>query len=193
MKIQTTVIQQNLKSQKDIKGLIDSMKPEIAGILGPQIQQDISKGFLVNISGLTELIETKFKQLEEKNQQKHDTVINAISNDKINRILQLETELKAKDDMILELNSKDSEAKGKLIGKEEVIQNLKSNIEQLKHQLDSLSFAKDTCINQLESIIKKRDEIIARLNAALQLKDTQSIIPSNQLQRKNQILTANDK
>ena len=111
------------------------MKPEIAGLLGPQIQQEISKGFLENISGLTQLIESRFKQLEENNQQKHDTVINAISNDKINinRILQLETELKAKDEKILELNSKDSEVKGKLIGKEEVIQNLISNIEQLKH------------------------------------------------------------
>ena len=84
MKIQTTVIQQNLKSQKDIKGLIDSMKPEISAMLGPQIQQEISKGFLENISGLAELIESKFKQLEENSQQKHDTVINAISNDKIN-------------------------------------------------------------------------------------------------------------
>ncbi len=43
------------------------MKPEIAGLLGSQIQQEISKGFLENISGLTELIESKFK-LEESNQ-----------------------------------------------------------------------------------------------------------------------------
>jgi hypothetical protein len=44
------------------------MKPEIAGLLGSQIQQEISKGFLENISGLTELIESKFKQLAESNQ-----------------------------------------------------------------------------------------------------------------------------
>jgi hypothetical protein len=44
------------------------MKPEIANLLGSQIQQEISKGFLENISGLTELIEAKFKHLEENNQ-----------------------------------------------------------------------------------------------------------------------------
>ena len=31
-----------------------------------------------------------------------------------------------------------------------------------------ISFAKDTRINQIESIIKEKDEIIARLNGALQ-------------------------
>ena len=37
----------------------------------------------------------------------------------------------------------------------------------------SISFAKDTRINQVESIIKEKDETIARLNGALQLKDAQ--------------------
>ena len=67
------------------------MKPEMAELLGSQIQQEISKGFLENVSGLTDLIEAKFAQLEQNNQQQHDTVINAISNDKTNRIIQLET------------------------------------------------------------------------------------------------------
>ncbi len=40
------------------------MKPEINGILGSQIQEEITKGFLENISGITEIIEAKFSQLE---------------------------------------------------------------------------------------------------------------------------------
>jgi hypothetical protein len=43
------------------------MKPEIAGLLGSHIQEEISKGFLENIAGITELIETKFSQLEFNN------------------------------------------------------------------------------------------------------------------------------
>jgi hypothetical protein len=68
MKLQNTVISQNLKNQKDIKGAVESMKPEIAELLGSQIQEEISKGFLENISGITELIEAKFSQLELNNQ-----------------------------------------------------------------------------------------------------------------------------
>ncbi len=43
------------------------MKPEITSLLGSQIQEEISKGFLENISGITELIEAKFSQLELNN------------------------------------------------------------------------------------------------------------------------------
>ena len=43
------------------------MKPEITGLLGSQIQEEISKGFLENISGITELIEAKFSQIELNN------------------------------------------------------------------------------------------------------------------------------
>lgn len=64
MKLQNTVIQQNLKNQKDIKGVIEEMKPEIAESLGAQIQEEISKVFLENFSGITELIESKFSKLE---------------------------------------------------------------------------------------------------------------------------------
>ena len=63
------------------------MKPEIDELLGFQIQQEISKGFLENVSGLTDLIEAKFAQVEHNNQQQNDTVINAISNDKSNKII----------------------------------------------------------------------------------------------------------
>ena len=82
-----------MKNNKDIKGVIEQMKPEITGLLGSQIQEEISKGFLDNISGITELIEAKFSQLELNNQQQHDTVLNAIgdTNEKTNKILQLST------------------------------------------------------------------------------------------------------
>ena len=63
------------------------MKPEIDELLGSQIQQEISKAFLENVSGLTDLIEAKFAQVELNNQQQNDTVINAISNDKTNKII----------------------------------------------------------------------------------------------------------
>ena len=62
------------------------MKPEITDILGSQIHQEISKGFLENISGITDLIKAKFSELKQNNQQHHDSVINAISNEKIERI-----------------------------------------------------------------------------------------------------------
>lgn len=64
MKLQNTVIQQNLKNQKDIKGVIEEMKPEIVESFGAQIQEEISKVFLENVSGITELIEAKFSKLE---------------------------------------------------------------------------------------------------------------------------------
>ena len=63
------------------------MKPEIDELLGSQIQQEISKAFLKNVSGLTDLIEAKFAQVEHNNQQQNDTVIDAISNDKTNKII----------------------------------------------------------------------------------------------------------
>ena len=67
------------------------MKPEITGLLGPQIHEEISKGFLKNISGITELIEAKFSQLELNNQQQHDSLLNAIAvtNEKTNKIIEL--------------------------------------------------------------------------------------------------------
>ena len=69
------------------------MKPEITGLLGSEIQEEISKGFLDNISVITQLIEEKFSQLEVNNQQQHDNVLNAIgdTNEKTNKILQLTT------------------------------------------------------------------------------------------------------
>jgi hypothetical protein len=65
------------------------MKPEIVALVGSQMQQEISKGFLENISGITDLIEAKFTQLEH-------SMINAISNEKTDsRIVQVETDFKA--------------------------------------------------------------------------------------------------
>ncbi len=58
------MIHQNLKNQKDIKGVIEEMKPEIAESLGAKIQEEISKVFLENVPGITELIESKFSKLE---------------------------------------------------------------------------------------------------------------------------------
>ncbi len=43
------------------------MKPEILDLLGSQIQEEISKGLLENISGINELIKEKFSQLELNN------------------------------------------------------------------------------------------------------------------------------
>ena len=67
MKLQDTVISKNLKNKKDIKEAINLMKPEIHDLLGSQIQEEISKGFLENISGITDLIEAKFSEFELNN------------------------------------------------------------------------------------------------------------------------------
>ncbi len=80
------------------------MKLEIAGLLGPQMQQEISKGLFENISGLAEVIESKFKQLEENSKEKNDSIIKSTGNNNVRRILMLQTELKAKDDLINNLN-----------------------------------------------------------------------------------------
>jgi hypothetical protein len=44
------------------------MKSEIDESLGQQIQQEISKGFLENISEITKLISDNFSQMKENNQ-----------------------------------------------------------------------------------------------------------------------------
>jgi methyl coenzyme M reductase subunit C-like uncharacterized protein (methanogenesis marker protein 7) len=58
------------------------MKTEIEEALGHQIQQEISRGFLENISGFTQLIQDNFTQMKE-------TLMNAISNEKMNEIKEL--------------------------------------------------------------------------------------------------------
>ncbi len=86
MKLQNLVISNNLKHKQDIIGVIEQMKPEITGSLGSQIFEELSKGFLKNADRVSDLLETKFSQLELNIQQKHDSVINAITNENNNRI-----------------------------------------------------------------------------------------------------------
>jgi hypothetical protein len=57
--------------------------------------------------------------------------INNITNEYMDRIILLETDLKTKDDKINELNYKQRELKSKLKGKEETIEALKLNIDRL--------------------------------------------------------------
>ena len=66
------------------------MKSEIEEQLGQQIQQEISKGFLENISGMTKLIQENFSQMKESNQQHYEGLINAMTNEKTAKILELE-------------------------------------------------------------------------------------------------------
>jgi hypothetical protein len=47
----------------------------------------------------------KYSQLKNNIQQQNDSLINAIKSENLNRIQQLETEKKIKDDKIIELNS----------------------------------------------------------------------------------------
>jgi len=66
------------------------MKSEIEEQLGLQIQQEISKGFLENISGMTKQPQDNFSQMKESNQQHYEDVINDITNEKSAKILELE-------------------------------------------------------------------------------------------------------
>ena len=66
------------------------MKSEIEASLGQQIQQEISKGFLENISGITKLIQDNFAQMKESNQQHYEGVINHITNANTAKITDLE-------------------------------------------------------------------------------------------------------
>lgn len=43
------------------------MKPEITGLVGSHIQQEISKSFIENMTGLAEFIDAKFQKLEQNN------------------------------------------------------------------------------------------------------------------------------
>ncbi len=81
------------------------MKPKINESLGSKIQEEISKNFLEKISATTDLIKEKFYQQEIIIQQKYDSKIKAITNENMNRIIKLESEIRAKDEKINELNS----------------------------------------------------------------------------------------
>ncbi len=58
------------------------MKSEIEEALGQKIQEEISEGFLKNISGFTQVIQDNLSQMKE-------SIINAITNEKINEIKDL--------------------------------------------------------------------------------------------------------
>jgi hypothetical protein len=58
-----------LKNQKEIKSVIDKMKPEIVDTLIYQIQEEVLKQILDNTSGITELIDSRFAQLKLNNQK----------------------------------------------------------------------------------------------------------------------------
>ena len=88
------------------------MKPETADQIVSQIQQEISKSIIEYISELGDNIEAKFSQLQVDNLQQHDTVMNAISNNNNDIIIQLKSELEAKDAEIKDLLSKESQLKG---------------------------------------------------------------------------------
>ncbi len=58
-----------MKNQKEIKSVIDKMKPEIVDTLIYQIQEEVLKQILDNTSGITELIDSRFAQLKLNNQK----------------------------------------------------------------------------------------------------------------------------
>ena len=66
------------------------MKSEMEEQLGQQIQQEISKGFLENISGITKLIQDNFSQMKESNQHHYEGVMNQFTNEKTAKITDLE-------------------------------------------------------------------------------------------------------
>ena len=110
-----------MQSQKDIKAAIESMKSERKDALGQQIHEEISRGFIENISGITEIIKDNFSQIRESSQQHYEGLKNDIA------------ELKAKDDHIKTLIQRETDLREEVKGKDEIIGALNRNIETLSH------------------------------------------------------------
>ena len=62
------------------------------------------------------------------------------------------------DDQIKTLYQKESELREEVRGKDEIIGALNRKIEALQQQNDSLSSEKDASFNQLERLLKEKDE-----------------------------------
>jgi hypothetical protein len=71
------------------------------------LQEQISKIFVDNVSGVTDLIEAKFSQMEKNNKIYYDGIIKAITVEKNNKIVELETEIKRLTMLEGELKGKD--------------------------------------------------------------------------------------
>ena len=55
MRLQKTLLLNNTKNKEEIKAVINSMKPEIAHVFDPAMQQEVTD-LLHNLSGMTEII-----------------------------------------------------------------------------------------------------------------------------------------
>jgi hypothetical protein len=55
------------------------MKSDIKDALGEQMHEEISKSFLENIAGITEIIKENFSQMRESTQQNFDGIKNDIA------------------------------------------------------------------------------------------------------------------
>ena len=95
------------------------MKSEMKDALGQQIHEEISRGFIDNISGIADIIKENFSQIRESSQQHYEGLKNDIA------------ELKAKDDQIKTLYQKESELREEVKGKDEIIGALNRKIEAL--------------------------------------------------------------
>jgi Na+/phosphate symporter len=82
------------------------MKPEIANIFGPALQQEVS-ALLENLTGMTDIIEANFSQIKDILQKHKDEMISAITQKNEKEIAELKNDLKAKDIQINKLKQKE--------------------------------------------------------------------------------------
>ena len=75
------------------------MKPEITGIFGAAMEKEVSK-LLDNLGGMTEIIEVNFSQIKDILYQHKEDLIKAITQEKNKEVLELKSELKAKDEKL---------------------------------------------------------------------------------------------
>ena len=78
MRLQKTLLLNNTKNKEEIKAVINSMKPEIAHVFDPAMQQEVTD-LLHNLSGMTEIIQANFSQIKDILQNHQDEVIKAIT------------------------------------------------------------------------------------------------------------------
>jgi predicted RNase H-like nuclease (RuvC/YqgF family) len=100
------------------------MKPEIANIFGPALQQEVS-ALLENLTGMTDIIEANYSQIKDILQKHKDEMIMAITQKNEKEIAELKNDLKDENAEITNLKNKEVE----LIGKDEMIASLNNNIQ----------------------------------------------------------------
>ena len=145
------------------------MRPDIIDTFGKELEREVT-GLLEKLSGMTDIIEANFSQMKDIMERHKNELIKVIKEQKEKEIEKLNKEIKAKD---LEINNLKEKA-GELKAKDDMIVNLKKHIDTIQSQLDALAHRGD-CHSQgnpLQSVVESLTAKIVKLENEIQsLKD----------------------